>query len=226
MKVLLLLLLTGPLASAQKTLLPLVLPTTGHSPDAFIPAGYSLLPDGQATGDLNRDGRPDVALVLGSKRENGAAVDTEAANEEAHEAPARYLVVLFGTPVGFALAEQTSLAVLRQDDGGAFGDPFAGIDIAKGVLSISHYGGSSWRWSLTDKFRYQSNSFYLIGETRLSYQNNTDCAQGNWEMLDTNFVTGEYQVEKESEACKPLLKKRGKNRPKPLRKLADYAVAP
>ncbi|WP_201982662.1 hypothetical protein [Hymenobacter rubidus] len=213
-----LVLLNGPAALAQQTAAPHI-PATGRRLTDFIPAGYEVLNDGQATGDLNRDGRPDAALVLRSKAEYKETAETA-------EAPPRYLVVLFGTPTGFALAAQASRVMLRQDDGGAFGDPFAGIDIAKGVLSISHYGGSSWRWSHTDKFRYQAGSFYLIGETRVSYQNNTDCAQGNWEMHDTNFVTGEYRVEKESEACKPLVNKRGKNPPKPLRKLVDYAVEP
>lgn len=220
----LLLLLTGPVAFAQQTA-PLKLPATGRRLTDFIPTGYEILGEGQATGDLNHDGRADAALVLRSKSEDKATDDAGAADETA-ESPPRYLVVLFGTPTGFELAAQASKVVLRKDDGGALGDPFQGIDIVKGVLSISYYGGSSWRWSLTNKFRYQAGSFYLIGETRVSYQNNTDCPQGSWEMHDTNFVTGEYRVEKNSEACKPLVRKSGKNSPKPLRKLVDYAVEP
>lgn len=200
-----------------------VVPATGHTLASFIPPGYRVLPEGRATGDLNGDGRPDKVLVLRPLLEDQPdRIDPDM--------PGRILLILLGTPTGYTLAAQSSRIMLCRGCGGIYGDPFASLDIKNGILTISHYGGSSWRWSITSKFRYQQGSFYLIGET-------TDYgrAEGNCEGLagpagqnyrDTNFVTGDYEVEKISEDCKLLLHKRGKIKPAPLRKLVDYASVP
>ena len=44
--------------------------------------------------------------------------------------------------------------------------------------------------------------------------------------FDTNFITGDYHEEKDSESCKPLVRKHDRRKPVPLRKLADYVVEP
>ena len=66
----------------------------------------------------------------------------------------------------------------------------------------------------------------MIGESRVSYRNNADCGRASWESYDTNFITGDYHEEKDSESCKPLVRKHGRRKPVPLRKLADYVVEP
>ncbi|MCC2545832.1 hypothetical protein LJY25_05205 [Hymenobacter sp. BT175] len=197
------------------------IPTTGRTVADFIPARYDTLPAGRAVGDLNRDGRPDVALVLRSKAEEASSEDN---------LPARRLLVLFGTPTGYTLAAQSAKAVLCRECGGIYGDPFAGVTISKGVLSVDHYGGSSWRWSITSKFRYQQGDFYLIGETESSGRNDGDCPGLNgpagWNYRDANLVTGAYEVKKVSEDCKLLVDKKGRSKPQPLRKLTSYAPVP
>lgn len=42
--------------------------------------------------------------------------------------------------------------VMCQDCGGIFGDPYAGITFSADTLTLDHYGGSNWRWSVTHKF--------------------------------------------------------------------------
>lgn len=42
--------------------------------------------------------------------------------------------------------------VMCQNCGGIFGDPYAGINFSADTLTLDHYGGSNWRWSVTHKF--------------------------------------------------------------------------
>ncbi len=226
MKTLLLVLLAVaayPAAQAQS------FPTSAPTPAGFIPTGYYQLPEGRATGDLNADGRPDVALAL-----------APTAKTEAGPAPAtndnipfpRLLVVLWRTATGYRLATAARKAILCQECGGAFGDPFAGLDIGKGVLTIYHYGGSSWRWTVTAKFRYQQGDFYQIGDTYNLMQTTAencprlpDHRPGDV-YRDTNLLTGAYESVKVSEDCKLLENKHGKLPVKRLRRLVVYKPAP
>ena len=199
------------------------IPLAGRTPAAFIPAHYGLLPDGEATDDFNHDGRSDKVLVLRPLLEDQPDhIDLDM--------PERILLILLGTPTGYTLAAQSNRIVLCRDCGGMYGDPFAGLDVKSGILTINHYGGSSWRWGITSKFRYQQSSFYLIGETTEYGRADGDCdglyGPAGRNYRDTNFVTGAYEVEKISEDCKLLLHKRGKTKPTPLRKLVDYVSVP
>lgn len=190
---------------------------------AFIPTGYDTLPGGRALGDLNHDGRPDMAVVLHPKAETQPDYDSATM-------PGRVLLLLFGTAQGYTLGEQAGRVLLGKDEGGQYGDPFAGLSIRQGVLTVSHYGGGSWRWSVASKFRYQQGSFYLIGETTFLTRASGDCesidGSPGGDYHDTNFVTGEYEVRRISEACRVLLHKRGRRPPVALRRLADYAPEP
>ncbi len=110
---------------------------------AFIPAAYSILDS--ASGDINKDGKKDLVLILKSKEEE-MKVDTS-----------RPLLLLAGDGKGsYKLEERNDSIVLCRGCGGAFGDPYAGITIKNGFFSIEHYGGSSWRWTRIITFRYDS----------------------------------------------------------------------
>ncbi|MFV0305464.1 MAG: hypothetical protein ACK5IC_08305 [Moheibacter sp.] len=87
-------------------------------------------------------------------------------------------------------------ALYGSEEGGAMGDPFGGIEIKNGILSIIQYGGSSWKWGGTDKYRFQNGEFYLIGYTSLSGK---ICEY--WETVDFNLSTGKIIVKKEFENC-------------------------
>jgi len=87
-------------------------------------------------------------------------------------------------------------AILRSEEGGMMGEPFEGIEINKGVLSISFFGGSSWKWSFTDKYRFQNNQFELIGYTYTYFKL---CEY--WENDDFNLSTGKLISKKEYEKC-------------------------
>lgn len=212
--------LTGTVAYAQNA--PVVeIPAVGRVVSDFIPARYDTLAGGRATGDLNHDGLPDVALAL-----HAAVEDTISYPDDT--LPPRQLVILFGTPTGYTLAAHSTKAILCRGCGGMNRDPFQGMSIEKGVLLLHHYSSSNWHWSITAKFRYRADGFYLIGQTNSYGTNGGNCDGQNWppgcDYHDVNFVSGEYETIKVSEACKLMLHKRGKNKPMPLRKLVDYQV--
>jgi hypothetical protein len=199
------------------------IPDVGRTLAAFVPAHYDTLPGGRATGDLNHDGRPDVALVLSPKAESLDDYDDETM-------PGRVLLILFGTAQGYKLATQANRVMLSKNGGGQYGDPFAGLSIRKGVLTVNHYGGSSWRWSVVSKFRYQQGNFFLIGESMFLTRTSGDCesldGSPGGDYQDTNFVTGEYEIRKISETCQVLLHRKGRRTPVALRRLTDYAPEP
>jgi len=87
-------------------------------------------------------------------------------------------------------------AILRDGDGGMMGDPFQDIEIVDGILNISFFGGSSWKWSYTDKYRFQNNQFELIGYTSHYFKL---CEY--WESDDFNLSTGKIISSKEYEKC-------------------------
>jgi len=189
---------------------------TGRSFKDFIPPGCDTL--GMATGDLNKDGKEDIVLAIYDTAEN--------TNMDA----ARLLVVLFKTDEGYMLKAKSDQLLLCKGCGGVFGDPFAlgGISISKGVLSVSHYGGSAWRWSYIMKFRYQNNDLYLIGKTDYSYWDVKHCDKydefAGTEFEETNFVTGDHVLKKISENCRMLANKKNKVKVKPLVKLVNYKL--
>ena len=119
-------------------------------------------------------------------------------------------------------------AILCKDCGGIFGDPFAGIEINKNVLSINHYGGSNWRWGYTHRFRYQENDFFLIGQTSNSYWSVENCDKLNdfagTKYEDINFITGQYEKKEISEDCKLLENKKGKRKIEQLISLSNFEI--
>jgi|TARA_B110000967_G_scaffold207113_1_gene255658 hypothetical protein len=87
-------------------------------------------------------------------------------------------------------------AILKNGDGGMMGDPFQGIEIENGILKINFFGGSSWKWSYTDKYRFQNNQFELIGYTSTYFKL---CEY--WETDDFNLSNGKIISKKEYEKC-------------------------
>lgn len=215
-------LLVGKITSGQSKVL-LQIPAKGKNISDFIPKGYDSI--ATASGDLNKDQLADFVIVAGSSLENKEGLDFEAIDS----LPARLLIVLLKDSSGWKLAANSESAVLCRGCGGIFGDPFADISVNNGIMVISHYGGSNWRWSYTHKFRYQQNDFYLIGQTRISYWDVEMCEKldefAGTDFEDVNFLTGQYEKKQVSaEGCKLLLNKKGKRAIKPLIKLNDFSI--
>jgi hypothetical protein len=97
-----------------------------------------------AAGDLNGDGMTDYAVALQYPQNNPGESGAD-----------REVVIIVGKRGGgYAIAARSKKAIYCSNCGGVFGDPFAGISVQKKSFTISHYGGSSWRWSNAFTFGY------------------------------------------------------------------------
>lgn len=107
--------------------------------------------------DLNGDGRQDHVLVLEHK---GAAAGDAAVRDKP-----RILLLLLGRPDGsLTLAKRNDKLVYCMACGGMLGDPFQGVEVGPKTFTVSHYGGSGWRWSVSYKFNYSrlDNTWQLV----------------------------------------------------------------
>lgn len=152
-----------------------------HAQEPLIPKGYLLLEE--KLGDLDKDG------IL----EKVSVYNTTDSTEEGIE---REIFILKKAGEQWTIWKRSTNAILRSNQGGMMGDPFQGIDIKNGLLIISLAGGSSWKWSHEDKYRFQNNEFELIG-----YTSNAGKPCEYWINLDFNISTGKMIYKKEYEDC-------------------------
>ncbi|KRF07108.1 hypothetical protein ASG89_17290 [Paenibacillus sp. Soil766] len=150
---------------------------------ALIPEGWQQLvrqsrPE-MVEGDLNKDGIQDVAMVI-----------EQLSNKD--QAPKRALVIGFGNSDNtYTRSIIADKAILKADEGGIWGDPLAGINIDRGTVVISFYGGSNDRWYGKYRFRFQDEDWYLIGATVGSYFSGT-MTETTGDEEDYNLLTGDY----------------------------------
>ncbi|WP_378181120.1 hypothetical protein [Aquimarina sp. SS2-1] len=137
-----------------------------------------------ASGDLDNDGISELVVAY------DLATDRKKSNST------RELIIYKEKNNQWMVWKTSKQALYGIDEGGQMGDPLVGMEIKKGVLSIVHYGGSSWKWGQTDKYRFQEGEFFLIGYKSLSGKL---CEY--WEKVDFNLSTGKMVVTKEYEDC-------------------------
>ena len=134
-------------------------------------------------GDLDKDGIDEKVIVYET-------------NESTEYGNVREIRILKKVGGKWKDWKKSKSAILKSEEGGIMGDPFEGIEIKSGILNINFFGGSSWKWSYTDKYRFQNNNFELIGYTEVSFRN---CEI--WETNDFNLSTGKIVSKKEYEKC-------------------------
>ncbi|HEX3022062.1 MAG TPA: hypothetical protein VHP81_06705 [Lachnospiraceae bacterium] len=157
--------------------------TSGKSLNDFIPKDWKVIR--KAEGDLNKDKLIDIAVVI------EYTVEHKPNHDEEWFGQPRILFIIFKQKNGsYKLSVQSSNIIMRSDEGGVFGDPFEGIKYSRGSIVISSYGGSSWRWGFTSRYRFQNNGWYIIGETELSEYIHT----GESKTIDTNCITGDQII--------------------------------
>ncbi|WOO37317.1 hypothetical protein R2R35_02150 [Anaerocolumna sp. AGMB13020] len=150
---------------------------SGNNLDDFIPKDWKLI--SKVKGDLNKDKLKDIAAVI-------EYTGNETDDEEDRGKPRVLFIILQKKDGSYKLAVQSANLIMREGEGGVFGDPFDGMVYNKGTIVVSFYGGSAWRWGYTYRFRYQNKDWYLIGKTELSENVNT----GESKIIDTNCNTG------------------------------------
>ena len=105
----------------------------------FVLSGYE--PFDVSSADLNRDGTVDYILVLQKKGDQ----------EEGSRA---LLIITRGKDGTLKQVKRNDQIVLCAQCGGVMGDPFQSVEVAPGQFTLSHSGGSAWRWSSVVKFAY------------------------------------------------------------------------
>ena len=117
------------------------------------------------TADLNGDGTKDVILVLEKKTPENTEPDSD---------DERPLIILVRDKKNrLSEAKRNDRIVMCAQCGGVFGDPFAGITVARNTFTVNHYGGSAWRWTADYKFNYSriDRTWQLVRIERTSYHN-------------------------------------------------------
>lgn len=136
-------------------------------------------------GDLTEDGVPEKVVVYNV---DSIEDDINGVNRE--------IIIFRQVNDVWTIWHRSLTAVENSKDGGMRGDPFGSIEIKNGVLLINQNGGSSWKWSTTDKYRYQNNAFELIG-----YSSYFGKLCEYWQDVDFNLMTGKIELKKEYEKC-------------------------
>ena len=134
-----LMLATGSAAFADEISSPEALPRELRP---FVEPGTK--PIWLATADLDRDGDEDALLVLERLAQT---------SEDGLEERQRPLLILARQADGnWRVAKRNDRLVMCSDCGGVMGDPFQGVEAGPGTFTVSHYGGSAWRW--TEDYRF------------------------------------------------------------------------
>jgi hypothetical protein len=156
----------------------ITIPMTAKDPKDFAPKGWKI--DVVEKGDLNGDKIDDAAIVM-TKPELME-------NDTVKETSKRFVVLALGDGGQFKRTALSDEAALDEDEGGVMGDPFQELKIEKGIVIITHYGGSSSRRGVTERYRWQQNRWMLIGATYESFHATEP--DGTSSVTDTNLSTG------------------------------------
>ena len=141
----------SPPLAAQKT--------SDSSAVDFILPEYEILDT--LKGDLNGDAYADMLLLMRHQHESQSNENLE-----------RPLFILLGSATGYRLGAMSRTAVYCHLCGGVMGDPYTGMQIdSTGTFTISHYGGSNWRWTrnLTFRFDKESKDWLLFQDVSESF---------------------------------------------------------
>ena len=159
----------------------------------FVPKNWKIIET--AHGDLNHDGMQDLVLVIEENNRKNVITNDGLGNPKLNTNP-RALLVLFKTAQGYQLISKNEKLPSENDaDSRCLADPLedGAVTIAKGILKINlYYWLSCGSWYVTNNtfsFRYQNQSFKLIGFDQMSFHR----ASGEKSSLSINFSTGKVK---------------------------------
>lgn len=165
------------------------LPAHGATVADFVPRGWRI--EFQPKGDLDKDGRDDVVLVL-RMDDPANIVENEGLGASEFDTNPRLLAVLFAGEAGYRLAVQDH-ALIPRPDSPVMADYLEGGDavaVRRGAFIVRlHSWASAGSWSMgntTFTFRHQDGCFRLIGYDTMSVH------RGSGEMRESslNFPAG------------------------------------
>ena len=100
---------------------------------------------GAAVGDLNGDGKPDLAAVVELALEEGK----------------RETYILLAEKSGYKVRHTNRGLIMPAEMGNIWGDSFKGLSIENGVLTISVGANTMWLWSHEFRFQYRDGALAL-----------------------------------------------------------------
>ena len=157
--------------------------------DAFVPKGWKIIK--KAQGDLNKDGRIDVAFVVQNTDPKNVVKDEYMELDSNH----RQLFILFATDQDncYRLNTQSSTFILAHTEAN-MDDPFSGMEIKNGTLRFQFtefYNMGSWyNTQYSYIWRFQDDAFKLIGANVNEFHR----ASGEAKDVSVNFSTGKYSI--------------------------------
>jgi hypothetical protein len=169
------------------------LPERAQAAAGFVPAGWRL--EASAAGDLDRDGRSDLAMVL---RMNDPAnvLRNERLCGDMDTNPRIFAVALAATGGGYRLRVQDRALIARRDNPCML-DPFseAGqLRIERGTVRIDlerFMSAGGWDAGMTSfTFRWEGGDLRLIGYDFSNVKRNTGETRG----LSINYLTGRAKL--------------------------------
>lgn len=137
----------------------------------------------EAYGDLDKDGEDERVVVI----------DTDKVGDMGIIREIQIYKVVIG---GWELWHTSTGAAMPSEHGGMMGDPFMEIEIVNGALVFHHSGGSREKWAYTHRFRFQNETWELIGASVLY-----GSACEGWEEFDYNLSNGNITLDFEPEYC-------------------------
>lgn len=173
-----------------------IIPKEGMTIADFVPNKWKVI--AKFEGDLNKDKMSDVAFVIENTAKENFVLNSSFGNDTLNVNP-RFLLVLFKTNSNYVLKGINKKFIPSQHDfvSTCLEDPFmenGGIEIKNGVLNIDlHYWLSCGSWYVTDisyKFRFQENSFFLIGYDSSSFHRSS----GESEATSINFLSKKKEI--------------------------------
>lgn len=162
--------------------LALIFSTFCFAQKEFQPKGSTI--NETIDGDLDGDKIPEKVIVYNIPTNNDSG-------------DIREIQILKKVNNKWTILEKSRNAILGSKDGGMMGNPYMSTTIKNGILTIYHYGGSSWKWGVTDKYRFQNGHFELIG-----FSSESGKPEEYWTTIDFNLSTGKLIFSKEVEDTK------------------------
>lgn len=128
-----------------------------QDPLDYIPKGMVLFD--KVSGDLNKDGIPDLVLMIKGTDKSNFVQDEYRGELDRNR---RGILVLFKHKNGYELvSKNTDCFSSENEEGGVYYPPELSLDIRKGKLYVEYRHGRYGYWTYT--FRFQNGDFELIG---------------------------------------------------------------
>ena len=189
-----------------------ILSKTERNIENFIPLNWKILKS--VKGDLNKDSLSDFAVVF-QFIDSVKLINIDSTSEEVYRdtviTQPRILALFFYNKATkqFDLIEQSNTFILNHDNPN-MDEPLQDINIRNNVLTISFFiFMNSGGWGMSNniyRFRYQDNSFKLIGAD----YNSTNRGSGKVENRSYNFLTRKELIETGNISNNKLKKQRKK----------------